>query len=186
MGKPSPAQRREDRERVTRVAEQLAALTAMSTSELASRFEELTGRPVRTRNGAWLRKRVGWHLQAAEFGGLSEAALGKIDELAPLAMKRFDPATRRGRRPAVAPNGAGADDGRDPRLPAPGTVLRRPYRGTQHEVTVLQDGFQYGDQHYRSLSRVARVITGTPWSGPLFFGLLDRRGIRPAHPRKAS
>ena len=171
MGKPSPSQRREDREKVTRVAEQLAALAAMTTAELVSRFEEVTGRPVRTRNGAWLRKRVAWHLQAAEYGGLSEAALAKIDELAPLAMKRFDPAARRGRRPAVAPNGAGATGGRDPRLPQPGAVLRRTYGGALHEVTVLADGFEYRGQRFRSLSRIAREISGTPWNGFTFFAV---------------
>ncbi len=174
MGRPSPAQRREDREKVTRVTEQLAALATMTTAELVAKFEELTGRSVRTRNGAWLRKRVAWHLQAAEYGGLSETARAKIDELAPLAMKRFDPATRRGRRPAVAPNGAGAATGRDPRLPQPGAVLRRNYGGDLHEVTVLADGFEYRGQHFRSLSKVAREISGTPWNGYGFFQLNGR------------
>jgi len=175
MGRPSPAQRREDRERVTRVAEQLAALATMTTAELAAKFEELTGRPVRTRNGSWLRKRVAWHLQAAEYGGLSEGALTKIDELAPLAMKRFDPATRRGRRPSAASKGAGADGGRDPRLPQPGAILRRRYGGDLHEVTLLEDGgFEYRGQRFRSLSKIAREISGTPWNGYGFFQLNGR------------
>jgi len=47
----------------------------------------------------------------------------------------------------------------------------REWHGTRHQVTVLKDGFMFGGKHFRSLSRIAREITGTRWSGPLFFGL---------------
>jgi len=113
-------------------------------------------------------------VQAAEYGGLSEAALAKIDELAPLALKRFDPATRRGRRPAVAPKGGQPAPGRDPRIPAPGTVLKRIFRAAAYEVTVLDHGFEYRGQPYRSLSKIAREITGTAWNGFAFFGCAQR------------
>ncbi len=53
----------------------------------------------------------------------------------------------------------------------PGTRLLREWHGVTHEVIILEDGVQWGGKHYRSLSEVARAITGTPWSGPLFFGL---------------
>jgi DUF2924 family protein len=56
----------------------------------------------------------------------------------------------------------------------PGTVLIREWRGASHLVTVLYDGVLYRQQRYRSLSEVARLITGTRWSGPLFFGLRSR------------
>ena len=62
---------------------------------------------------------------------------------------------------------------RDPRLPEPGTVITRVYKATEHRVTVQHDGFQYGDQRYRSLSKIARQITGTHWNGYLFFGLMS-------------
>src|SRR5215469_1468625 len=64
----------------------------------------------------------------------------------------------------------------------PGTRLLREWRGRSHEVLVLDDGFSWQATHYRSLSAIARKITGTPWSGPLFFGL---RSTRPA-PRPLS
>jgi hypothetical protein len=169
MGRPSPAQRREDREKLTRVTDQVAALATTTTADLAKRFEELTGRPARTRNRSWLRKRVAWHLQAAEYGGLSEAALAKIEELTPLAMKLFDPATRRGRRPSPATTGAVAGIARDPRLPEPGSILRRAFGGDVHEVTVLEAGFEYRGKRFASLSKVAREITGTAWNGFRFF-----------------
>lgn len=53
----------------------------------------------------------------------------------------------------------------------PGTRLIREWHGTVHEVTVVDDGYVYRDRSYRSLSQIARAITGTRWSGPAFFGL---------------
>ena len=55
-----------------------------------------------------------------------------------------------------------------------GTVLIRDWQGTSHQVTVLERGVMYRGENYRSLSQVARIITGTQWSGPLFFGLKNR------------
>jgi hypothetical protein len=172
VGKPTQAQRRDDRETTARVAGQLAALATMTTAELAARFAELTGQTSRTRNRAYLRKRVAWHLQAAEYGGLSQVALARIDELAPLAMKRFAAARRRRDRPEADTKKKGTETGagRDPRLPDPGAVIRRVYGGDIHEVTVLNDGFEYRGRNFRSLSKIAREITGTPWNGFTFFG----------------
>src|SRR6266436_5682974 len=58
--------------------------------------------------------------------------------------------------------------------PRPGTVLVREWHGTKHQVSVLKDGFLYRSKRYGSLSQIARSITGTQWSGPLFFGLKSR------------
>ena len=57
---------------------------------------------------------------------------------------------------------------RDPRLPPVGTVIHRAHKGEVHEITVLEDGFEYGGAHYRSLSRIAKVVTGTSWNGFLW------------------
>jgi hypothetical protein len=54
---------------------------------------------------------------------------------------------------------------------APGARLVREWQGRTHQVTVLAAGFEYAGQTYRSLSAIARTITGTPWSGPAFFGV---------------
>lgn len=176
VGKPSPEKRRDDREKAARVTEQLSILTTMTTADLAAKFEALTGRPARTRNRQWLRKRVAWHIQAAEYGGLSEAALAKIDELAPLAMKLFAPgAKRRATRSQPAP-AATKQPTRDPRLPEPGALLRRVYEGRVIEVTVSDDAFVMNGTRYRSLSKIAREVTGTPWNGFAFFGLGGRAG----------
>lgn len=63
---------------------------------------------------------------------------------------------------------------RDPRLPAVGTVLKRPYKGVAHEVKVLEDAFEYGGGRHRSLSGIARQITGQETNGFLWFGLIAR------------
>jgi hypothetical protein len=55
--------------------------------------------------------------------------------------------------------------------PAVGTKLIREYQGIEHHVTVTRNGFEYQGRTFRSLSHIAREITGTRWSGPLFFGL---------------
>ena len=61
----------------------------------------------------------------------------------------------------------------------PGTVLVREYQGKRHTVTVVADGFLWGDSTYRSLTTIARAITGTAWSGPRFFGVRpNRNGMR--------
>ena len=54
---------------------------------------------------------------------------------------------------------------------APGTRLLREWQGQTHHVAVLSDGFEYDGKTYRSLTAISRQITGTAWSGPLFFGL---------------
>ena len=61
-----------------------------------------------------------------------------------------------------------------------GTRLIREWRGQSHEVLVLDDGFSWQGTHYRSLSAIARKITGTAWSGPLFFGLRSNRSATPS------
>jgi hypothetical protein len=91
----------------------------------------------------------------------------------------LDPATVRVLDRAAGAFGPAAALG--PRL-SPGTLLVREWAGQEHRVTVLDDGFCWRDQIFRSLSEVARAITGTRWNGPRFFG---RRGGAPVT-RKAS
>ncbi|MEQ8719624.1 MAG: DUF2924 domain-containing protein [Sandaracinaceae bacterium] len=64
---------------------------------------------------------------------------------------------------------------RDPRLPPVGTVIRRGHKGEVHEITVLDDGFEYEGRHYTSLSTIAREVTGTSWNGFLWAGLTKRK-----------
>ena len=172
MGKKE--ERRQTRANAAEVCRQLAALEKMTTGELAEKYREVFGYPARTRNKAYLRKRVAWRIQELAEGGLSERALARIEELAPLAPVRWrDP--KPGTGDAVALVGTPAPPKpRDPRLPASGTVLARVHKGVEHRVTVLDDDFEYRGERYRTLSQVARRISGTPWNGFLFFGLQRR------------
>lgn len=167
MTEPASTARRAQGAAVARMAADLAALSHMTGAALAEKYLELFGQLARTRNKAYLRKRLAWRIQELAEGGLSERALARIEELGAEAIVRW-------RRPAIPqaarllPEGA-PGSARDPRLPAVGSVLTRLHGGTEHRVTVLDDGFEYRGERFRSLSKIARVITGTPWNGFLFF-----------------
>jgi hypothetical protein len=149
------------------VVEEIAALKKQSVGQLLERFAALYGTESRSRNRDFLWKRVAWKLQELREGGLSNEALAQAAQLAQGADLRVRP-------PAGALAAAVEVHKRDPRLPAPGTVLRREHGGEVHEVTVLVDRFEYRGGSFRSLSAVARQITGTAWNGFLWFGLTER------------
>ena len=92
-------------------------------------------------------------MQEQAYGGLSPAPRKRLSDLA----RKFEA------NPNAELSGA-------PRI-KPGTRLIRDWRGQSHRVTVLDNGYEYAGKRYSSLSKVARLITGTRWSGPLFFGL---------------
>lgn len=173
------------REALGSIPAQIAALRSMAVRELRDRYREIFGEPTRSRNRLYLQKKIAWGIQARAEGGLSERALQRIEELAADAPIRTR-ATREERaiieaalEPPKKPQEP-APKTRDTRLPPVGTVLRRVHQGTEHEVTVLDDGFAYQGQHYRSLSKVAKEITGTNWNGLLFFGLVRRGSAKEA------
>jgi hypothetical protein len=156
-----------DRAAIARVAADLAALQRMTGPELADKYAALYGTPPRSRNRDFLRKRLAWRVQELAEGGLSERALAHIEELEPQALASWRRPARGGTVPQ--PPTFAIPRTRDPRLPAVGTVLTRVHGKTEHRVTVLDDSFEYHGERYRSLSKIARVITGTPWNGYLFF-----------------
>ncbi len=140
------------------LARQLAELESASTAELRARWERAYRHPAPKRASRDLILRaLAYHIQERAEGGLSKAALKRLAHLA-------DPKSNGG-RPRPAP----------PRL-RPGTRLIREWGGAVHQVTVGEDGFDYCGVRYASLSRIAREITGTRWSGPLFFGLRKASG----------
>src|SRR5262249_55491093 len=151
-----------------------AALRAMTVAELRDRYREVFGEPSHSRNKDFLRKKVAWQLQANAETGLSDRALARIAELAPALPARWPRVPKL--TPVLAPS---SNPLRDPRLPPVGTVLRRAHGGAEHAVTVIDDGFEYAGEKYRSLSKVARVITGTAWNGFGFFGLPTRGSAAP-------
>jgi hypothetical protein len=149
------------------VAAQVAALPDMRIAELKQLWRDLYGKEPPPYNRPYLIKRLAYRLQEMAHGGLSDGArfqmTAVLQEIGAdeLAAPRGDAARRRKRRAAG---------------PVPGTRLVRDWQGERHEVTVLADGFEYAGRPYRSLSAIARAITGTQWNGPAFFGL--RQGSR--------
>lgn len=168
MGEPKPQEERREREVAAGTGAQLRALEKMTVGELAEKYREVFGVPTRTRNKDYLRKRVAWRIQELAEGGLSPRALERIEQLAPEAPVRWGQSVARNGNGA-APVVAMAKAPRDTRLPAAGTVITRQHDGVEHRVTVLAAGFEYNGEPYRSLSKIAGVITGTPWNGFLFF-----------------
>jgi hypothetical protein len=108
-----------------------------------------------------LTKFLAYKLQEQAYGGLDSVTRKRLRDL--------------GRKLATNPN---AQLSGCPRI-KPGTQLIRDWLGKSHRVTVLESGFEYAGKHFSSLSRIARLITGTRWSGPLFFGLKDTQSKEP-------
>jgi len=118
------------------------------------------------------------------FGATPTLSAGALDRIAALRdrmperwRRRLQPVAATPAQPTEAPPAPPepvVSEPRDPRLPAPGTILRRTYEGTTHEVTVRADDFEYAGQPFRTLSAVARHITGTAWNGFTFFNLGKR------------
>ncbi|MCB2073058.1 MAG: DUF2924 domain-containing protein [Novosphingobium sp.] len=131
---------------MAKLDDQLREVAEMDKAGLRDRWASLTGRPVPRVSTAMLRLAVGYELQARALGGLSRKARRQLDGA--------------GETKAVT---------RDIR---PGMRLTREHGGIMHVVTIGDGGqILWNDREWRSLSEVARAITGTRWSGPAFFGL---------------
>ncbi len=161
---------------------QLEALAVMTVTQLRARYAEVFGEETKSGNRQWLYRRVAWRIQALAYGGLSERARQRAAELARDADIRVQaPRAIAPQRPTNASNRVLTMSGKvvassDSRLPPPGSVLRRVWKGVEHEVTVLPTGFEYRGATYRSLSAVATAITGSHWNGFLYFGLTGKDG----------
>jgi hypothetical protein len=152
-----------------------AALETLTVPQLKQRYGEVCGEAARSNNKAWLVKRVAWRLQANVLGDLSERARQRARELANDADIRLKPPKT---TILTAPSRTSAPTASDDRLPVPGTVLTRKYKGRVHRVTVRADGFEYDGVLHPSLTAIAKAITGGHWNGYLFFGLTSRKEAR--------
>jgi hypothetical protein len=136
--------------------ERLEAIPSLDVAVLRSIWADQFGRlPPSTLSRRLLELAAAYHLQAHVYGGLK-------------------PAVRR-RLLQIAVARSAAQDGKPPRKRverlAPGSRLVREWQGRSHSVEVAEEGFLHAGRRYRSLSEVARAITGARWSGPRFFGL---------------
>ena len=159
------------------VAKEVASLERMTVNELRERYAEAFGEPTRVRHKGWLVRRIVWRLQAMAEGDLSERARRRAAELANDADLRTMP-PKAPRHTAVAPertkSGTLKRSGKG--LPPPGSVITRDYKSRKLRVTVLQDGFEFEGEVYKSLSAVAKAVTRSHTSGNLFFRLVGKGG----------
>jgi hypothetical protein len=160
------------------ITKEAARLERMTTKELRERYEEVFGEACRSNHRRWLVKRIIWRMQAEVEGNLTERARKRALELADDADLRV---TAPAKKPPEVPSSLRVVRGtvstrHDSRIPMPGTVLAREYKGETVRVTVLPDGFEYEGEVYSSLSAVAKAITGSHTSGFLFFRLNGKGG----------
>jgi hypothetical protein len=133
------------------VLKQISALAEMDMDALKKLWCELYDTQPPGINRTYMVRRLTYRIQEIAYGGLAEDVQKKLRE-----MRRSVPTKINPKRNC---------------LPPAGTNLVREYQGIEHRVTVLQDGYEYQGRRYDNLSIIARTITGTRWSGPVFFGL---------------
>ncbi len=140
---------------------QLAELEDLPTPELKNRWKVLYGSEPPRFNRQFLVKKLAHRIQEIAYGGLDETTQGRMESL--LDDEGYDDMGRKVRKPVRRAT---------ERAIVPGTVLTREWQGERHEIIAMEDGgFEYRGMPYRSLSAVARKITGTNWNGPAFWGL---------------
>lgn len=151
---------------------EIAELQNKTVNQLVQRYEQVFNEECRSRNKQYLIRRIAWRLQANEEGGLSRAALKKAAELAEHAETRVTAPRKHSNDGVklVVPEPTAFVDW-DPRLPPPGNIIERQYKGKMIRVIVLQDGFEYEGQRYKSLTAIAKEVSGSHCNGFLFFRL---------------
>jgi len=155
------------------IGKEVAALRRMGVRELRQRYAEVFGEETRTGNKAWLVKRIAWRLQSLAEGDLSERARQRAAELANDADVRLSPpkAKPASPSPSTRTKSAALVTKGDDRLPPPGTIITRKYKKQTIQVKVLPKGFEFEGEVYKSLSAVAKAITGQHCNGFHFFRL---------------
>jgi hypothetical protein len=140
------------------VLAQLVALKAAPIADLKQKWRDLHDHEPPPYNRRFLESRLAYRIQELAYGGLSEETVERLDALA----DELEGKTPRRRTALQEP-------------PIAGTRLIREWKGVEHCVTVRHEGFEYRGRPYKSLSAIARHITGTQWNGLVFFGLKNTR-----------
>ena len=142
------------------IAAKLAALSDMSQADLRAQWRRLfRSNPPRKIRGDLMVLAIAWKIQVKALGGLTAAEKRRLVRIADDAKAHGGPS----KNSTIHVK--------------PGLKLVREWRGETHDVLVLENGFEWNGQCWRSLSAIAREITGTPWSGPRFFGLQRRHEL---------
>ena len=159
------------------VGKEVAALQRMTVGELRAKYAEVFSEETNARHKQWLLRRIIWRMQAQAAGDLSERARQRAIELANDAdlrtcapkTTRYTPATTLAaeQHTKVATISMAGDN----RLPMPGAIITRKYKNQTLDVRVLPKGFEFEGEVYKSLSAVAKKITGAHCNGFYFFRL---------------
>lgn len=145
-------------------------LKGKNLEELQAEFERIFGKKTDSTNDTFLRRKIAYRIQEMELGGLSKKAKVRLDEL----IEKYDPVNNKALRPKITTGGKELKtlpSMRDKRLPIPGTIIRKNYKGKEIEVRVLEKEFEYNGKCYRSLTGIAFEITGAHWNGYAFFSV---------------
>jgi hypothetical protein len=148
--------------------EEIETLQKLSVPELLARYREVFAKEPRSKNRALLWKRIAWKLEEQRLGGLSQVARDRLEELIQQIRVPTEDDGGRGvkRRPRTVP---------PPKDLSVGTTLTRVWHGQAVRAKVVESGFEYDGKVHRSLSAIAKAITGAHWNGRLFFGLTARQ-----------
>ncbi len=138
----------------------LAALKTTPTPDLKQQWRDLFDSEPPPFNRRYLESRLAYRIQELTYGGLRPETVRRLEALG----EQLDGGDRKKSR-------IRADT-----MPIAGTRLIREWRGVEHVVTVTTDGFDWQGRPYKSLSAIARAITGTRWNGLVFFGIKRQRG----------
>ena len=141
------------------VLARVAVLKQTPTPDLKVMWADLYGTEPPPYNRRFLESRLAYRIQELAYGGLKPETVRRLEELAEdldggNILKRRQPSNNR---------------------PIAGTRLVREWQGVDHQVTVMVEGFEFQGRPYKSLSAIARAITGTRWNGLIFFGLKNYR-----------
>ena len=157
----------------TAVLREIESLRRASVTDLRNKYQEVFQEQTRSKHREHLFRRIAWRLQAVAEGDLSERARGRAHQIAQDSDLRInaprDFFTVGHER--VQTTGDRNQREQDRRLPLPGALLTRKWKGRTIVVEVLAKGFRYENRSYSSLSAIATALTGTRWNGLAFFGL---------------
>ena len=149
------------------VSDEISSLKDQPLEALKTHYKEVFSvTDVPSNNKVFLWRKVAYKLQERELGGLSAKASGKLKML----IEEFDPINNKALRPDKPMVNQHALV-KDKRLPIPGSVITKEYKGANYQVKVLEKGFEYSGKIYKTLSAIAKEITGAHWNGFLFFNL---------------
>jgi hypothetical protein len=149
---------------------EIMGLKELPLCELQNKYEEVfDGKKAPSNNKIYLWRKIAYRMQELEYGGVPAETQGKIQEL----ITKYDPVNNKSLRPNNTSDNQAKKTrlSRDKRLPIPGTIVTKEYKGIMLQVKILERGFEYNGKVYKSLTAIAKEVTGAHWNGFLFFNL---------------